>query len=52
MFSQKALQELKEIWQKEMGEEITDEFANEQGIILLELFDKTYRPIKRQWIED
>ena len=42
MLSDKALQEFKEIWLEEIGEEISDERATELGINLLTIFDKLY----------
>ncbi len=47
MLSKKALQEFKEIWLEEIGEEISDELAMSSATTLLNAFDKIYRPIKR-----
>lgn len=52
MLSDKALKEFKEIWQKQFGEEISDERAVELGINLLNLFDHIYRPVQREWMEE
>lgn len=52
MLSQQALKEFKEIWKKKYGEEISDEFALEQALNLLTLFDVIYRPIKKEWLEE
>lgn len=52
MLSDKALQEFKEIWKEEYGEEISDAKATELGINLLTMFDAIYRPIKREWWEE
>lgn len=48
MLSTQALQEFKEIWRQEYGEEISDDFAVEQAINLLTLFDAVYKPIKSE----
>ena len=52
MVSEKALQEFKNIWTEEFGEEITDEKALEEAVSLLTLFDAIYRPIKKEWVEE
>lgn len=52
MLSEKALQEFKEIYREEYGEEISDEEALKLGINLLTIFDKVYRPVKREWAEE
>lgn len=52
MISPKALQEFKEIWKEEKGEEISDELAREKATILLNAFDSIYRPIKKEWLEE
>ena len=52
MLSDKALQEFKEIWLKEIGEEISDERAVELGINLLNLFDHIYRPVPKEWMDE
>lgn len=46
MLSQQALQEFKEIWKQEYGEDISDDFAVGQAINLLTLFDEIYQPVK------
>lgn len=50
MLSTQALQEFKQIWKTERGEEISDEFAMEQAANLLTLFDAIYKPIKADWL--
>ena len=52
MLSPKALQEFKQIWKEEYQEEISDEFALENGSNLLVLFDNIYRPIKKDWLNE
>ena len=52
MLSDKALEEFKEIWFKQYGEEISDERAVELGINLLNLFDHIYRPVPREWMDE
>lgn len=51
MLSEKALQEFKNLWKEKFGEEISDDFALEQAVNLLTVFDKIYRPLKREWVE-
>jgi hypothetical protein len=46
MLSTQSLQDFKDIWRQEFGEEISDDFAVEQAISLLTLMDAIYRPIK------
>ena len=48
MLSTTALQEFKEIWRQEYGDDISDDFAVEQAISLLTLFDSIYQPIKTE----
>ncbi len=43
--SKKAIEEYKEIYKKEFGEEISDGEAQEQGENLIRLFKVIYRPI-------
>jgi hypothetical protein len=50
MLSEIALQEFKEIWFAEFGEEISDDKAAELGINLLTLFDAIYRPVPKNWL--
>jgi len=52
MISDKALKEFKEIWKEEYGQEISDERAVELGLNLLTLFDKIYRPLKKEWVKE
>ena len=52
MLSDKALEEFKEIWFKQYGEEISDERAVELGINLLNLFDHIYRPVPKEWMDE
>lgn len=52
MISQKALEEFKNIWKEEYGEEISNEFALEQAIRTLTFFDAIYKPIKKSWIRE
>lgn len=52
MLSKQALQDFKDIWKKKYGEEISDDFAMEQAISLLTLFDAIYRPVKEDWLKD
>lgn len=43
--SQKALEEFKEIWKRQFGEEISDKDAYEEASCLLRLFKVIYRPL-------
>jgi hypothetical protein len=52
MISQKALEEFKEIWHQQFGEDISNKKATEEGINLLTMFNAIYRPIKEQWVDD
>jgi hypothetical protein len=52
MISKEALEEFKQIWREEKGEEISDEFAMEEATNLLTLYNAIYRPIKKEWMED
>jgi hypothetical protein len=47
MLSNQSLQDFKDIWKQEFGEEISDDFAVEQAISLLTLIDVVYKPISR-----
>lgn len=48
MLTKKALEEFKEIWKMEFGEEISDQKATEEALNLLTLMDAVYRPIKKE----
>jgi len=52
MVSQRALQDLKKIWENTLGQSVSDEFAMEQATNLLTLFDAVYRPIKKGWVDE
>jgi len=52
MVSEKALQEFKNIWREEFGEDISDEKALEEAVSLLTLFDTVYRPIPKTWNDE
>lgn len=52
MLPPEALQEFKEIWKEEFGEEIPDDLATEEAINLLTLTDAIYRPIKKSWNDE
>ena len=51
MISDKALEEFKEIWKEEVGEEIHDEAAIEEAVNLLTIMNAIYRPIKKEWLK-
>jgi hypothetical protein len=46
--SKEAIEELKEIYRKEFGKEISDEEAQEMGIRLIRFFKIILRPIPRE----
>ena len=46
MLSTQSLQDFKDLWRQEFGEEISDDFAMEQAINLLTLMTAVYRPIR------
>lgn len=50
MISEKALREFKKIYAEEFGEIISDEKAMGLASSLLSLFDKIYRPVKKEWL--
>lgn len=52
MISEQALKEFKQIWKEEKGEDISDEFAMEEAVNLLTIFNATYRPIRKEWLEE
>lgn len=47
MLSQKALEEFKQVYLDEYGEQVSDEEATELGINLLMFFHHIYRPQKK-----
>jgi hypothetical protein len=52
MISEKALRDFKAIWKEEYGETISDQVAMEEAVNMLTMYDKIYRPVKKEWIED
>lgn len=52
MISKTALRAFKKIYRDEFGEEISDEKAIELGTSLLSLFDRIYRPVKKEWLDE
>ncbi len=52
MLSKKSLEEFKRIWEEKYGEKISDDFALEQAVNLLTVFDKIYRPLKKDLLEE
>lgn len=52
MISDKALQEFREIWKEEVGEEIDDDAAVEEAINLLTITNAIYRPLKKEWLKE
>ena len=52
MLSKQSLEEFKRIWEEKYGEKISDDFALEQAVNLLTLFNVVFRPLKKEWIEN
>lgn len=52
MISQQALQEFKAIYEKEIGPAPDEKVLVALACDLLMLFDNTYRPIKKEWVEN
>lgn len=52
MISVAALDEFKAIWRSEFEEDITDEVAVDEAVNLLTMFDKVYRPIKQEDVDE
>lgn len=52
MISDQALQEFKQIWKEEIGEELADEMAIDEAINLLTAMNAIYRPIKKEWAKE
>ena len=52
MISKNALEEYKEIHRQETGEVFSDEILLDEAINLLTLFDRVYRPIKKEWLKE
>lgn len=52
MISQQALQEFKAIYEKEIGPAPDEQVLVALACDLLTLMDKTYRPIKKVWVEN
>ena len=48
MFSNQEIQDFKELWQKEFGETISQEFAIEQATALVSLMKNIYRPMTEE----
>ncbi|MBI3231530.1 MAG: hypothetical protein HYZ51_00385 [Candidatus Doudnabacteria bacterium] len=51
MLSKKAIDEFKELYKKEYGEELNDFVASEAANRLLRMFDAVYKPIPKAWEE-
>jgi hypothetical protein len=52
MISEQALQEFKALWAEEFGEILPTEIAFDEAINLLTIFNHTYRPIKKDWVNE
>ena len=52
MISKNALEEYKEIHRQETGEIFSDDVLLDEAINLLTLFDRVYRPIKKEWLKE
>ncbi len=51
MLSDKAIEEFKQLYKEQYGEELTDSVAAEAANRLLRLVDIVYRPIPKDWEE-
>jgi|GEM_PF-2542100 len=51
MISQKAINEFKEIYFAEYGEQINDQTALELGLNLLTMFKSIYRKMPKKWTD-
>lgn len=49
MLNKQALEEFKEIWRSELGEDLSDDKATEMAINLLTITNVVYRPIRTEW---
>ncbi|PIR89606.1 MAG: hypothetical protein COU07_01780 [Candidatus Harrisonbacteria bacterium CG10_big_fil_rev_8_21_14_0_10_40_38] len=52
MISEQALQDFMTIWREEKGEEISREEALEEATALLTIMNVTYRPIRKEWLQE
>lgn len=52
MISKNALEEYKIIHRQETNEVFSDEVLLDEAINLLTLFDRVYRPIKKEWLKE
>ncbi|OGE77420.1 MAG: hypothetical protein A3B91_05055 [Candidatus Yanofskybacteria bacterium RIFCSPHIGHO2_02_FULL_41_29] len=52
MISKEALEQFKEIYKLEYGEELPDDLAEDLAFNYLNLFDQVYRPIKQEWADE
>ena len=51
MISQQTLQKFKEIFEREIGPMPDEKVLLDSACDLLTLFDNTYKPIKKEWVE-
>ncbi len=52
MISKNALEEYKIIHRQETGEVFSDDVLLDEAINLLTLFDRVYRPIRKEWLKE
>jgi hypothetical protein len=52
MISQQTLQEFKEVFEREFGSVPDEKVLVALACDLLTLFDITYRPIKKEWVDN
>jgi len=45
--SQKAIDEFRQIWKRQFGEDLSDELAESKGIELLKFMKLIYKPIRK-----
>lgn len=52
MLSRQATDEFKQLCKDEFGVDVSDEFAMEQGVNLLNLMNHVYQPVKQEWQDE
>lgn len=52
MLSDVALQEFKQLYLEEYGQELSDAEALELGVNLLTFMNAIYKPVKKEWLPD
>jgi hypothetical protein len=52
MLSQEASAEFKKLYLEEFGVELADDETVNLAVSLLAIFNCTYRPVKKEWLDD